>query len=286
MTDPAPSPQRDYLETHLHQIAQERDPYWSPQNHGQIQAYIRQQLQQWGHVIPHEFNFRGQIHQNLILNLPGRGSSTLRDPIMIGAHYDAVPGTPGADDNASGVAVLLELARSIAAAPVPRPIQIVAFDLEEYGMLGSQAYAADLKQQGQKLRLMISLEMLGYRDPAPGSQRYPDGLQRFYPDQGDFIALIGNVFTIPDLIRMSGRIKQAGVACEWLPAGLRGVIVPATRLSDHSPFWDQGYRALMVTDTAFLRNPHYHQLTDRIDTIDLDFMTHVAQGLLNALQHL
>jgi Zn-dependent M28 family amino/carboxypeptidase len=158
--------------------------------------------------------------------------------------------------------------------------------MEEYGMLGSQQYAADLKQQGQSLRLMLSLEMLGYCNSAPGSQRYPAGLDRFYPNRGDYIALIGNLPTIPDLIHLSRNIRKVGVPSEWLPVPNKGLIVRSTRLSDHSPFWDLGYKAMMVTDTAFMRNPHYHQPSDRIDTLDLDFLTGVCRGLASGISRL
>jgi Zn-dependent M28 family amino/carboxypeptidase len=276
---------KERLHHHLYQIAQERDPYWSPLGHAVVKSYLHQQLSQWGVVETHAFTLRDQIHENLIVNLPARqgGSSA---PILIGAHYDAVPASPGADDNASGVAVLLELARLFAADPPHSAIRLVAFDLEEYGLLGSRAYAESLKQQGQKLRLMLSLEMLGYRDPNPGSQTYPAGLERFYPNRGDFIGLIGNWPTIPILMRLSRQMRRSGVPCEWLPAGERGLMVPQVRASDHAPFWDLGYRAILVTDTSYLRNPHYHRLSDRIETLDLDFLTSICRGLAEGIQHL
>lgn len=277
---------KERLHTHLTQLVRDRDPYLAIGGHFYVQQYIRQQLEQWGTVGTHEFQVRGKIHQNLILNLPSSNDHKQKPPILIGAHYDAVPGTPGADDNATGVAVLLELARAFAAEPVLYPLQLVAFDMEEAGLLGSTQYAADLKQQQQPLRLMISLEMLGYCDSSPGSQRYPAGLERFYPDRGDFIGLIGNLPTIPDLIRLSRSIRTDGTPCEWLPAPNRGLIVPQTRLSDHAPFWDQGYRAMMVTDTAFLRNPHYHKASDRIETLDLNFLTGVCRGLIVGIRRL
>ncbi len=277
---------KESLHTHLTQLVRDRDPYLAAAGHFYVQQYIRQQLEQWGSVGTHEFQVRGKIHQNLILNLPAGKGGQQKPPILIGAHYDAVPGTPGADDNATGVAVLLELAKAFAAEQASYPLQLVAFDMEEYGLLGSAEYAADLKQQQQPLRLMISLEMLGYCDSAPGSQRYPAGLERFYLNRGDFIGLIGNLPTIPDLIRLSRTIRTDGTPCEWLPAPNRGLIVPQTRLSDHAPFWDQGYRAIMVTDTAFLRNPHYHQASDRIETLDLDFLTGVCRGLIIGIRRL
>lgn len=264
----------------------ERDPYLDKGGHFFVQQYIGQELEHWGNVETHEFQVRGKNHQNLILNLPVATSSTQKPPILIGAHYDAVLGTLGADDNATGVAVLLELARAFATEPANYPIRLVAFDMEEYGLLGSEHYAADLRQQGQQLRLMLSLEMLGYCDRTPGSQSYPAGLERFYPNRGDFIALIGNLPAIPDLIRLRRDIRKDGTPCEWLPVPNRGVIVPDTRRSDHAPFWDKGYRAMMVTDTANMRNPHYHKASDRIETLDLDFLTGVCRGLSAGIRHL
>jgi hypothetical protein len=207
-------------------------------------------------------------------------------PIVIGAHYDTVPGSPGADDNATGVAVLLELARDIASAPLKYPVQLVAFDMEEYGYLGSSHHAAKYKQQQKSIRLMISLEMLGYCNHNPNSQSYPAGLKYFYPNSGNFIALIGTLRTVPDLINLSGKIRKSGQPCEWLPVPNRGLIVPDTRRSDHVPFWDNGYPAIMVTDTANMRNPHYHRESDRIETLDLDFLAGVCQGLVKGIRHL
>ena len=273
------------LQTHLTQIVRDRDPYLASAGHFYVQQYIRQQLEQWGTVETHAFQVRGKTHQNLILNLSPTSQNNCA-PILIGAHYDAIPGTPGADDNATGVAVLLELARAFATEPLSYPVRFVAFDMEEYGLLGSQAYATDLKQQQQPLRLMLSLEMLGYCNSAPGSQRYPAGLQYFYPNRGNFIALIGNLSAIPDLIRLTRRIRKAGTPSEWLPVPNKGLMVRQTRLSDHSPFWDRGYRAMMVTDTAFMRNPHYHQPTDTIETLDLDFLSGVCRGLELGLRDL
>lgn len=268
------------LQAHLEQITRDRDPFFATAGHFYVQHYIHEQLSQWGDVETHEFEFRGRTHQNLILNLPGLRQ---KSPILVGAHYDTVPGSPGADDNATGVAVLLELARAIATDPAPYPLRLVAFDLEELGV-GSKIYAESLRQQGQKLRLMISLEMLGYCDRRPNSQRYPASfLQRLYPNSGDFIALVGNFKTIPDLIRLSRSMRQS-VPCEWLPVDNRGMLLPDTRRSDHAHFWDQGYGAIMVTDTADLRNPHYHQRSDRLETLDLPFLTGVCQGLIQSIR--
>jgi Zn-dependent M28 family amino/carboxypeptidase len=278
---------KENLSAHLSQLGRERDPYLSKGGHFFVREYIKQQFSQWGIVETHKFQVRGEIYQNLILNLPAIASSSKKSPILIGAHYDAVPGSPGADDNATGVAVLLELAKAFAEHPLSYPIRLIGFDLEEYGLLGSTAYANDLQQQNQPLRLMLALEMLGYCDRTPGSQHYPMPLlKRFYPDRGDFIALIGNAIAIPDLFGISRNIRRTGTPCEWLPVPNRGKILQDTRRSDHAPFWDRGYRAIMVTDTANLRNPHYHQASDTINTLDLDFLTGVCYGLICGIPRL
>jgi Zn-dependent M28 family amino/carboxypeptidase len=275
---------KENLQRHLEQVVRDRDPYFATEGYFYVQQYIRQQLAQWGTVTTDAFTDRGRTHQNLILDLPGRSPQSTKPPILIGAHYDAVLGTPGADDNATGIAALLELARFFSANPARYPLRFVAFDLEEFGLQGSRHYAEALKQQGQPLRLMLSLEMLGYCDRTPHSQRYPAGLERFYPNQGNFIGLIGDWRTIPDLMRLTRSIRQAGdVLAQWMPAINRGLALPDTRRSDHAPFWDQGYRAVMVTDTAHLRNPHYHQASDRLETLDLDFLTGVCRGLAQGI---
>jgi Zn-dependent M28 family amino/carboxypeptidase len=158
--------------------------------------------------------------------------------------------------------------------------------MEEYGYLGSSHHAAKYKQQQKSIRLMISLEMLGYCNHNPNSQSYPAGLKYFYPNSGNFIALIGTLRTVPDLINLSGKIRKSGQPCEWLPVPNRGLIVPDTRRSDHVPFWDNGYPAIMVTDIANMRNPHYHRESDKIETLNLDFLAGVCQGLVKGIRHL
>jgi aminopeptidase YwaD len=275
------------LYSHLLQIVRERDPYFASGGHFLVREYIRNTLSQWGEVTTHEFKIRNDIYQNLILDLPPSQPSNL-PPILIGAHYDAVPGTPGADDNATGVAVLLELAAVFQANPLKYPVRLVAFDLEEAaligrGLLGSTAYATELKAQKEELRLMLSLEMLGYRDSRPNSQNYPDLIKPFYRDRGDFIALVGNLSSLFDLIRLARLMGKHGTPCQILPDPTSGRAIPVTGSSDHSPFWERGYKAIMVTDTAMLRNPHYHQPSDTIDSLDLDFLTGVCNSLIAAL---
>lgn len=274
------------LHEHLKQIARERDPYVASGGHFLVREYVRQQLERWGKVKTHEFTVREKIYQNLILDLPAKTSKSNLPPILIGSHYDAVPGTPGADDNATGVAVLLEMAKTFSDRPLKYPLKLVAFDLEEYGLLGSTAYAKDIKADKQPLRLMLSLEMLGYCDDSSDSQTYPDLIRRFYPDRGNFIALVGNLAAIGDLFRLSRQIKRQGTPCQFLPDPSSGKWIPQTGFSDHYPFWQQGYRAIMVTDTAMLRNPHYHRPSDTIDSLDLNFLTNVCQSLIVALNEI
>ncbi|MGD1808293.1 M20/M25/M40 family metallo-hydrolase [Dapis sp. BLCC M126] len=274
------------LQNHLKEIVRDRDPYFSSIGHFYVRQYIYQELSHFGNVEIDEFQVTGKNHQNLILNLPSLNNNKKRElpPILIGAHYDTVPGTAGADDNGTGVAVLLELAREFSSKPLKYPVSLVAFDMEEYGLLGSQHYAEKLKQKKQQLRLMISLEMLGYCDYTSNSQNYPSGLKYFYPNQGNFIALIGNLLTVIDMFQMSININKIGTNCQWLPVPNKGLIVPDTRRSDHAPFWDRGYKAIMITDTANMRNPNYHQSSDTIETLDLDFLTGVCQGLMTAMR--
>ena len=211
---------------------------------------------------------------NLILRLPGQRPELA--PVLVAAHYDGPLGSPGADDNASGVVALLELARRWAQTPPKRPVWLVAFDQEEWGMVGSTALARELKANGQRLHLMLSLEMLGY---TAEEQDYPvAAMRRLYGSRGDFIALVANTGAaalLPGLSRGMG----AHVKTKVLPVPFKGRQLPDVRLSDHSPFWDEGYNAVMVTDTSFMRNPHYHRPSDTIETLDLAFLQAVINGL-------
>jgi aminopeptidase YwaD len=270
------------LLAHLQEVARERDPDRAPAGHAYVADYVRRALGQHGTPALHTLQHRGRSHENIILDLPGHAGDGF---VLVGAHYDGVAGSPGADDNGSALAVLLELARAFAETPPPKPLRLVAFDLEEQDLIGSRAYAAALHARREPLRLMLALEMLGYRDSRPGSQRYPPGLRHFYPDRGDFIGLIGNLRALRPMRRIA-RAMRAAAPCEWLAVPWRGRVLPDTRRSDHAPFWDLGYPALMVTDTADLRNPHYHAAGDRIETLDLDFLTGVCTGLIAGLRAL
>lgn len=202
--------------------------------------------------------------------------------IVVGAHYDTVPGSPGADDNASGVAVLMELSRILC----DQKIRFVAFANEEapYFLgpeMGSFVYARD---RGRGVRAMLSLEMLGYYRDEPGSQRYPAPLGLFYPDRGNFIGFVADLGCLP-LARKCARLfrKKTDFPCEWLAAPSA---IPGVSWSDHWSFRKHGIPAIMVTDTAFYRYPHYHLPSDTPEKLDYERMARVTLGLADMLQDL
>jgi Zn-dependent M28 family amino/carboxypeptidase len=212
-----------------------------------------------------------------------RNIETGAGTIVVGAHYDTVPGSPGADDNASGVAVLIELAR------MGLPARFVAFANEEVpyfqsGEMGSHVWAARSLHAGEEIRAMLSLEMLGYYRNVAGSQGYPPPLSWFYPDRANFIAFVGDVGSRALVrraiasFRRHARFPSEGVAA---PAGLPGVT-----WSDHWSFRQHGYPAIMVTDTAFYRYPHYHLPTDTSEKLDYVRMARVALGLAAVIKEL
>ena len=265
---------RGSLLANLEQLARPRHARWDELGLMAVRSFLLEQLQALGPVEQHRFGEGADAGVNLILRLPGQRPELA--PVLVAAHYDGPLGSPGADDNATGVAALLELARRWARNPPRRPVWLVAFDQEEWGMVGSAALARELRASGQRLQLMLSLEMLGY---TAAEQRYPVAAMRaVYGSRGDFIALVANTGAaalLPGLSRAMG----AHVKTKVLPVPFQGRLLPDVRLSDHSPFWDAGYNAVMVTDTSFMRNPHYHQSSDTIETLDLPFLLAVIDGL-------
>ncbi|MHC4876919.1 MAG: M28 family peptidase [Planctomycetota bacterium] len=248
---------------------------------------------EWSEVNDYgELNFGERLTGiNLVATRPHTDATSASRPrLCVGAHLDSRPDTPGADDNASAVATLLEIARVLGSefpADARLELELVAFDLEENGMLGGREHARLAHESQTDLRGMISLEMLGYCDRRPGSQQLPRSLAGLYPDTGDFIAIIGNQNST-ELIEVArqGASSVNELLVETLQVPENGTLLQATRLSDHSPFWDAGFSALMITDTSFLRNPHYHQPTDTLETLDMDFLHAVAEGCVAAVRHL
>ena len=263
----------------------------------QCRAYCERHLTAFGWTVERRrFSAADQMLRSMNgINLVARRSPqavSSSSVFVLGAHLDSRENTPGADDNASAVAVLLEIARLLgeannAALPKGVDLELVVFDLEEQGMLGGAFHAETCRQQNRSLIGMVSLEMLGYCSHDPGSQTLPEGLQGIYPDVGNFIAVVGNqnssdlIQHFADVIRLVDQLP-----CESLQVPDNGLPLPPTRLSDHSPFWDAGFPALMITDTSFMRNPHYHEPSDTPQTLDRDFLHKVAEGVLNAVSKL
>jgi Zn-dependent M28 family amino/carboxypeptidase len=206
--------------------------------------------------------------------------------ILVGAHYDTVEGCPGADDNASGVAAMLEIARLLRDQQLGCTVRCAAFVNEEPPFfhsraMGSAVYARTARARSDNIKLMLSLEMLGYFSRAPRSQRYPPLLRFFYPDRGDFIGFVSNWRSRFALVKVHEAFRsQCTFPSERLASP---AILPGVSWSDQLSFWRMGYRALMVTDTAFYRNPHYHRATDTPDKLDFDSMARVTAGLAQAI---
>lgn len=217
------------------------------------------------------------------------GSERPGEIILVGAHYDTVPGSPGADDNGSAVAALLELARLHRDSPSRRSVRFVAFTNEEPPFFhtrsqGSRIYAEAARQRGDDIRLMISLEMLGYYSERPGSQHYPPLFRWFYPDRGDFIALVSNFRSRAGMRRFARQFRESSDFP--LEHAATFAAIPGVAWSDHFSFWACGYRAFMVTDTAFFRNPHYHMPSDTPDKLDFERLARATEGISNALHKL
>lgn len=273
---------RERLRRDLQMIVGERSPFSGRQNWVAVENFIESELKAFGLDVQSDvFSYRGSAFRNIVGRLPGEPNDRL---IILGAHFDSVPGSPGADDNASGVAVLLETARLLARVRLGSQVLVCAFNLEELNMIGSTAFARKLKAAGKKVDAMISLEMVGYTDFRRGSQKYPVGLGWLYPDRGDFIGVVGNRKSASVLRKFSSHMRQVrDLSVQTLSVPGNGALVPGVRLSDHSPFWDLGYPALMITDTSFYRNPHYHGPTDTLETLDIDFMARVCEGVVRGV---
>ena len=250
-------------------------------------SFIEKEFYALGYTVEAQsYDGGGAIVRNLVVEK--KGSSPEEACVIVGAHYDTVPETPGADDNASGVAGLLELARLLKEFSNRRTIRFVAFPHEEppyffTRAMGSRQYARKVKQVGEEVLVMIALEMLGFAGERY-QQLYPAPLMRFlgrYPKYGNFIGLVGNIRSIRMMSVVRKTMQQrCRIGVESLSAP--GFISPLF-LSDHSSFWSQGFPALMITDTAFLRNPNYHIATDTADTLNYDFLAEVVGGIYEAV---
>ena len=243
--------------------------------------YIRSQFDEYGYSPEAQvFESGGKMVKNIAVELPA--SEIPEEIIVVGAHYDSVRGSPGANDNGTGVAAVLELARLVKDEQMNRTVRFVAFANEEppffYSKeMGSQVYAARSREREERIVAMLSLETIGYYSDTPGSQQYPLPFKLFYPDTANFIGFVGNLTSRRlvrrsiDAFRRTTAFPSEGVAA---PGWITGI-----GWSDHLSFWEHGYHAIMVTDTALFRYAHYHSSTDTPDKIDYTRTARVVKGL-------
>lgn len=251
--------------------------------------YITSEFSNYGYTVSFQpFEFEGRTYKNIIVEIKGR--KTPEKILVIGAHYDTVIGTPGADDNASAIAGLLELARLLRSQSFGKTVRFVAFTLEEPPFfrskrMGSYAYARSIKKKDEDLEGMICLEMIGYFTDEPGSQFFPLSFFRWiYPDKGNFIMFVSDLRSKSFLNRLKDGFKKGSdLPLESISTFS---IIPGIDFSDHRSFWKFGYDALMVTDTAFYRNPNYHGTGDVPETLDYERMTEVVLGLKSAIEEM
>jgi hypothetical protein len=280
---PEESALRDALERDIRVIAHEigdRNVFVYPRL-VEAAAWIESSLTQFGYKV-HRLGFkvRSATCYNLEVEIPGR--TRPEEIVVIGAHYDSVPGCPAANDNGSGVAALLAMARAFTGAQPDRTIRFVAFVNEEPPFfqtsdMGSLVYARGCRQRGDKVIAMLSLETIGYFRDEKGSQRYPPPFSLFYPSEGNFIAFVGNISSgklvrqCLAAFRREVKFPSEGAA---LPEFITGI-----GWSDHWSFWKAGYPAVMVTDTAPFRYPYYHSSEDTYEKLDYERMARVVAGL-------
>ena len=271
------------LRSHVFMLADEigERNIWLPQKLKAAAAYIEKVWQDQNFVVQHqEYAARDVESANLIIEVPG--TSIPQEIIIVGAHYDSVLGSPGANDNASGVASLLEISRLLAGIKPARTIRLVAFTNEEPPFflrrnMGSRVYAARARSLSENIVGMLSLETMGYYSEADGSQEYPFPFGFFYPQTANFIGFVSNIGS-RGLMRLSlaafrrnTRFPSEGTAA---PGWITGI-----GWSDHWSFWREGYRAIMITDTAFFRYAYYHTRQDTPEKIDYKRLARVTNGL-------
>ena len=275
---------RDTLREHVNALTVDIGPRTpsSPDSLVRAANYIHSVFDDAGlSVREQDYQYNGQRVTNVLASVPATAEASAY--YVVGAHYDTVNSTPGADDNASAVAVMLELALRQRRAKLNAPILFAAFTLEEppaylTGHQGSRIFVHGCQTNGDRVLGALILEMVGYTAPR---QRYPF-VPRWpsYPAQGSFIGIIGNWRSRRfGSAVLRGFRKNRDLPVESLFLPFDGRILPETRLSDHASFWDAGLPALMVTDTAFFRNPNYHLPSDTIDTLDFTFMAQLVKSL-------
>jgi Zn-dependent M28 family amino/carboxypeptidase len=259
---------------------------------GERNVWEYERLQRAAEYIEHDLRTSGYEPQRQIFDVSRlpvsnieaalTGTTRADEIVVLGAHYDSVRGCPGANDNATGVGALLELASRVAGRPHARTIRFVAFVNEEppfftTTQMGSVVYASAARMRGDKIVGMLSLETMGYYSDARNSQRYPAPIGRLYPDVGNFIGFVSNVRSMRLLMRARAAFKAR--TAFPLQSGALPAVVPGVGWSDHWAFWKAGYAAMMVTDTAPYRYPWYHTPEDTPEKIAYDRLAQVVDGL-------
>jgi Zn-dependent M28 family amino/carboxypeptidase len=251
--------------------------------------YIISCLKAFGYVPSLQtYTYSGKEYSNVIASR--KGAKHPDETVIIGAHYDTVYGTPGADDNASAVATLLEIARALKDFSPDRTLKLIFFVIEEPPVfrsehMGSYVYAKEAKDRNENIKSMISLEMLGYYTNEKDGQTFPFPMMSlFYPSTPNFIAVVGDLNS-RSLVR---KVKNSLTASSSIPVETLSAFsfIPGVDFSDHRSFWKMGYPAVMITDTAFYRNPNYHTEADTIDTLDFNKMSDLLRGLIQAAKDL
>ncbi|HUK56041.1 MAG TPA: M28 family peptidase [Nitrospiria bacterium] len=275
---------------HLQRIVGVRHHQSAPEALEAAGDYIAERFQDAGLTIhPHVFEAFGHRNRNIIASTGGPSGNFADRPLLIlAAHYDTVSQSPGADDNASGVVVMLEAARWLSGLDGRSWLAFIGFAQEEQHCLGSTLYAIKARRSGLNIQGMFSLECVGYASHKPGSQQRLRELPIAIPDVGNFLGVVSN----SEAAALKQRFEK--VIHRYVPdLPVVGLVVPDagqgfpdTRRSDHAPFWDAGYPAMMLTDTANFRNPWYHQAGDRLETLNLLYMVKVTKAVVAFLAEL
>jgi Zn-dependent M28 family amino/carboxypeptidase len=258
-----------------------------PTNLDRVAVYIHQEFEKT-HASVSDQPF--QVNNTTYRNVVARYGPDTKERVVVGAHYDAAGPYPGADDNASGVAGLVELAAMLGKSDISSTVELVAYTLEEPPFfrtqhMGSAVHAHALRREGVSVRVMFSLEMIGYFTDAAQTQHFPLSLlSLFYPTTGNFLAVVGKLGQ-GGLVR---RVKQAMGQATPLPVYSLTAprFLPGVDFSDHANYWQAGYPAVMITDTAFYRNPHYHTRADTAETLDYQRMAQVVESVYAAVQEM
>ncbi|MBE0431189.1 MAG: M28 family peptidase [Dehalococcoidia bacterium] len=278
----------DRIREHIRVLQGVRHPVAAPEALERAADYIYDSFRSLSYnVEPHLFRFAGREYRNIIATRAGTDKPEER--LLVIAHYDTVEESPGADDNASAVAALLELARVLEPVEFGGTVHFAAVNLEERqregrleetALWGSRALAAEAAKQDWQIAGVIVLESIAYAGPSI-VQKVPAGLPIKSPELGDSIAVIGNAASSGMVDRFVKTVERYRLDLPVFPLVVpgNGEILTDTRRSDHAPFWDRGYKAIMLTDTADLRNPHYHQPTDTLDTLNLPFAAQVCRAV-------